>query len=238
MKCKNADLPDGGLTFPELLVVVAILGLITCVALPLLAANQSRSEQAVCFNNLRQTGRAIHLWGNDHADRTPWFTPVLEGGTRNTGNALRNNAYFQMGGMSNELNTPAILICPSDLTRKMASNFSADTSGGFFSPGFRDASLSYLIGLHSIFDAPESILSGDRNIHWDSVNNSCSLGVLATALLYPNASAFWTSAIHSERGNLLFTDGRVDQVSNKGLQKALSDSRQGANGSDHFMPPN
>src|SRR6266550_2528509 len=97
----------------ELLVVLATLLFLATAAFPLLANTRTRSEQVSCLGNLRQIGHAVHLWGNDHADRTPWFTPLAEGGTRESGgsgNPLRNNPYFQMGALSNELATPKMLV--------------------------------------------------------------------------------------------------------------------------------
>ncbi len=55
------------------------------VVLPLLANTRQRSEQAACANNLRQIGRAVHLWGNDHGDWGPMRLPIAEGGLNPTG---------------------------------------------------------------------------------------------------------------------------------------------------------
>jgi prepilin-type processing-associated H-X9-DG protein len=246
MNFKTICLPsEQALSRPDLLATLVALLLLATAALPLLSANKSRSEQAICSNNLRRVGRAVHLWGTDHGDRTPWFTPAAEGGTRGTVNPLKNNAYFQIGTMSNELASPEILVCPSDLgvglPRKMATDFSAtNLNGGFFALGFRNSAVSYLAGLHSLFEAPQSILSGDRNIRWDSENNFCSLGIgSAPTLFVANSSAQWTNAIHIGSGNVLYSDGHVDQLSTLGLQKAVGDPRQGSSGgeSDHFLAP-
>jgi len=226
--------------------LLAGLALLAMIGLPVLAGNRPVSERTVCFNNLRRVGHAIHLWANDHGERTPWNTPTLEGGTRGVDNSFRNEAWFQMGFMSNQMVTPSILVCPSDrdvvgAPRKMAADFSNNNpNGGFSAIGFRDASLSYIVGLHTLFDAPNSILSGDRNVGWDFRNSTCSVGVVASGgWTIPNADTEWTNAIHGLSGNLLFSDGRVEQLSTTGLQRAASDPRQGTAGSsDHFLAPN
>src|SRR6266853_5378131 len=100
---------DRAFTRLELSVVLATLGLLAAIALPVLAGSRTHSEQAMCFSNLRQIGHAFHLWANDHGDRNPWLTPYLEGGTFNTPSGLKNNAFYQMGWVSNELQTPKIL---------------------------------------------------------------------------------------------------------------------------------
>jgi hypothetical protein len=229
------------------MVVLAAIAFLAVVALPLLASNKSRSEQMSCLSNLQQIGRAVHLWGNDHADRTPWFTPLTEGGTRETlgmGNLLRYNAYYQMGWLSNELVTPKMLVCPSDLDvggpRRMASNFSAlDPQGGFFTIGYRDSSLSYFVGLHADFGSPRSVLSGDRNIRWDALNSPCFLGVPAEMISYNlgKASALWTNAIHGPTGNLLYIDGAAEELSITGFQRAMGIPFESDNGSHHILAP-
>jgi type II secretory pathway pseudopilin PulG len=228
----------------ELMMVLATLLLLATVAWPLLAGNKLRSEQVACLSNLRQIGHAVHLWGNDHGDRTPWFTPESEGGTRGTTNPLKENAWFQIAALSNELVTPKILVCPGDQglgpARKMAESFSFDpVNGGFFTPGYRSASLSYLVGLHAYSTMPRSILSGDRNIRWDNVNNGCALGFNTTLLVVvPPADVFWTNAVHGVIGNVLFMDGTAEEVSIRGLQRAMADPYEGDNGNHHFLAPN
>src|SRR5438477_5215559 len=154
----------------ELVMIVATLVLLAGVAFPLLAGTRARSEQVSCFSNLRQIGHALQVWASDHGDRNPWWTPVREGGSYNAPGdpappwlGLRNNAWFQWAWISNQLGTPKILVCPSDrdigAPRRMASNFSYNPDGGFLSPAFRNNSVSYFVGLHSIYDDPRSILS-------------------------------------------------------------------------------
>src|ERR1043166_6712252 len=198
----------------ELVIVLITLALLAGIALPVLGGNKARSEQALCFSNLRQIGHAFHLWASDHADRNPWLTPSREGGTYESSSPLRNEVWFQMSWISNELVTPKILVCPSDVgvgaARRIATDFSS-ADGGFLRLGFRSRSLSYVIGLHSFYDAPRSILSGDRHFRTDGITGGCPTGIGdAWLLAYPNSSTVWTNAIHHETGNLLFTDGSVE----------------------------
>src|SRR5712692_3742062 len=125
---KDSSASECAFTRLELAVVLAVLGVLAGIALPGLAVSRVRSEQVNCASNLRQVGHAAHLWANDHGDRTPWVTPESEGGTRGSTSTLKQNAWFQIGWMSNELATPKILICPGDQVgapRKMANDFSS-----------------------------------------------------------------------------------------------------------------
>jgi type II secretory pathway pseudopilin PulG len=242
-KSKNRPAPERAFTRLELVMVLASLGLLAGVALPVLANSKSRSEQASCFSNLRQIGRAYHLWAIDHGDANPWLTPYAQGGTFRTPSSLKDNAWFQIAYISNELVTPRILVCPSDrgvgAARKMATDFSGSFSGGGFSAiSFRDVSLSYTIGLHTYFDKPRSILSGDRNIKWQGQSDICFTGFPVWFSSNPNSSVVWTNSIHVGSGNVLFNDGAVEELSSLGLQRALSAPNQDDRSSHHFMAPN
>ncbi len=224
----------------ELAVVLATLGLLAGIALPGLAVSRVRSEQVNCASNLRQVGHGVQLWASDHGDRTPWVTPESEGGTRGSTSPLRQNPWFQIGWMSNELVTPKILICPSDqlgAPRKMANDFSSGP-GGFFNLSYRNNALSYILGLHAVFELSRNMLSGDRNLRFNAINISCSLGFMNTALLNggPSLNA-WTNSIHGTAGNLLFSDGSVEELSSAGLRQVLADPRQNDNESYHFLVP-
>ena len=56
--------------------------LLACVGLPALGRASSRSEQAVCVNNLRQIGRAYAQWGISHDGLPPQAgCQLADGGT-------------------------------------------------------------------------------------------------------------------------------------------------------------
>src|SRR5947207_5304939 len=110
MKWKaNSSIPEQAFTRLELMIVLITILALTAIALPTLGGNKARSEQALCFSNLRQIGHAFQLWADDHGDRNPWLTPVSEGGSYESyhaGSPLRDRAWFQMSWISNELVTP------------------------------------------------------------------------------------------------------------------------------------
>jgi prepilin-type N-terminal cleavage/methylation domain-containing protein/prepilin-type processing-associated H-X9-DG protein len=55
-----------GLTLIELLIVVAVIGLLAAVLLPVLATSQSSVFRIKCVNNLRQLGLASQMYWEDH----------------------------------------------------------------------------------------------------------------------------------------------------------------------------
>jgi len=72
------------------------------------AVNEARAKALSihCVNNLKQIGLAVRLWAMDHADVSP----------------------PDMLSMSNELNTPKILVCPADTNRVPAKTWQSFTA--------------------------------------------------------------------------------------------------------------
>jgi hypothetical protein len=145
-----------------------MLLLLAGLLLPSLASAKKMVSQINCINNLKQIGTAVRLWAGDHNDRFPDQVPVSEGGLART-NATRIRAmdafrYFQV--MSNELNTPKILLCPADKARKDACgtnfNFQSEGPNAFFT---NNRVVSYFVGVGAADDRPRMLLSGDRNIY-------------------------------------------------------------------------
>ena len=115
-----------------------------------------------------------------------------------TGNAI---AVFQV--MSNELSTPKIVVCPQDVDREFATNFTTD---------FNNSRVSYFVNADGDADNPQTLLAGDSNFEVNSVRVKSGLLRLSS-----NAPASWTAARHRFSGYLLFGDGSVQGMNNAGL---------------------
>jgi hypothetical protein len=87
------------------------------------------AQQITCINNLKQVGLAFRQWALDYGDRFPFNVSTNEGGTLELcapdkdGFDASAARHFQV--MSNELNTPRILVCPKDKGRKPAKEFAS-----------------------------------------------------------------------------------------------------------------
>jgi competence protein ComGC len=206
----------------ELSIGIAAVVLVLLVSATGLADTRSRSQRAGCVDNLRQIGQAVQLWAADHENNNPWLVPVQQGGTRQ--NQKVGNAWFEFLWLSNQLATPKILACPSDLVRQQnsADNWGQSPEGGYANPGVRgNRATSYIIGLHSSFTDPNSLLSSDRNLRVDLAGSAgCVTGVNNASAIFldgPSIIAAWTNGLHQLAGNLLLSDGRVLETSNSGL---------------------
>jgi prepilin-type N-terminal cleavage/methylation domain-containing protein/prepilin-type processing-associated H-X9-DG protein len=66
----------GAFTLVELLVVLAVIGVLAGLLLPALGRAKSRAYRASCLNNLRQLGLAIAMYADDHDQRLPSAEPL------------------------------------------------------------------------------------------------------------------------------------------------------------------
>jgi prepilin-type N-terminal cleavage/methylation domain-containing protein len=146
-------------TLVEMLVVIAIIGILAALLLPVLNKGQVRAKRIVCLNSLQQGGLAFHTFSNDHDGKFPMAISTNEGGSMEyvqDGFEAGQEFYttfrtFQT--LSTELVFPYTLVCPTDL-RVAATNF----------PSLQNENLSYFVGVQSTFDKPTSVLAGDRNL--------------------------------------------------------------------------
>jgi prepilin-type processing-associated H-X9-DG protein len=240
-QCRLSAAPPDAFTRWELLVVLATLAGLAAVTWPALAHTKPRADLVVCANNLRLVGRAEHIWASVHGDSFPWRVPVSKGGSY--GHRYDSMAWLPYSTMSNELVTPAILVCPSDLRKRPAMDFS-NSPYGLLSVG--NTAVSYFIGLDAFLSLPpvegwspvSSALAGDRHIAVDEAAGwSCISGVQGAAgILGPPAShARWTNAVHGTVGNILFVDGRVSLTSTSRVAAAIAPAGND-NGMMHILP--
>jgi prepilin-type N-terminal cleavage/methylation domain-containing protein/prepilin-type processing-associated H-X9-DG protein len=65
-----------GFTLIEVLVVMAIIGILVAITFPMFFTAREAARRRVCMNNLRQVGMAIQMYAGDHGGWTP---PVPRG---------------------------------------------------------------------------------------------------------------------------------------------------------------
>lgn len=232
----------------ELLVVILTVALLVTIGLPALGGSKSRSEQTTCMNNLRLIGRAVHMWGDDHGDRPPWLVPFSDNGLSSLNNVGQppawasqvRNVWLHFAWLSNGLATPKILVCPSDMSARVATSFNVASEGGSLHPNYQHRACSYFVGLHSPPEAPLALLSGDRNMQTNFIA-ACSafygMGSFAAMieLAYPNSQ--WLPGLHGPFGNLLLNDGQVQLTSNDQLNTALRVGNALDMNVGHFLIP-
>jgi hypothetical protein len=106
---------------------MVVSGLWHPLLLPPLSVVKKGAFRVNCANNLKQVGTAFRLWAGDYGERFPFNVPVKDGGTLEFSapgpDGFDSNAWRHFQVLSNELNTPKILVCPSDPANSMAVDF-------------------------------------------------------------------------------------------------------------------
>lgn len=123
--------------------------------------------------------------------------------------AARGEAYRHFGAMSNLLDSPKLLLCPSDNTR-LLTNWT----------GLGDRNISYLVGLDARPGHSFHILAADRNI------TNASSGGGRVMPVTTNSVIRWTGDLHEFNGNILFADGRVEHADDLRLQAVINRHRE------------
>lgn len=194
-------------TLVEMLVVIAIIGLLIAMLLPALSMARASARSAACKNNLRQVGTALLAYADTNQGR-------LCSGSFDWRRDGSVTDYGWVADIANHSNTPAgQLICPSNPYRlsETYEDLITLTPTGF------DACVDYKGKAETTLPDGTTIRNPCRTIIEDSLTSGSAARVdLITRQLYEqsyntNYCASWylarTEAVLDEDGNLKPKDG-------------------------------
>ena len=116
MDLKQSKRLTNAFTLVELLIVIAIIGLLAALLLPALTQAKGRAKRAECIGNLNEIGLASHLFANDHGGKFPTEVSTNNGGALEFVNAayqLDAACFFEyqlFRPLADSLSTPQLLV--------------------------------------------------------------------------------------------------------------------------------
>ncbi len=200
-------------TLTEILVVIAIIGILAAILLPLFARAKAKARRAECVNQLGQVGTALIAFSHDNEGRLPWqLTPAGQAelfGPQRSDYANHPASIFSLPSLRHGLGSAEVLWSPCDAGRKKA-NQSASKEWGSYDPlagrVLPHLAVSYVLIHGASTGRPTTVLGTTRNLTTCDLGTSRWSGADENPIL-PEAM----SGLQKSQGQLLVADGSAQQ---------------------------
>ena len=212
-------------TLIEMLVVIAIIGILASLLLPALAKAKQKALRIKCMNNLNQIGKAMFMFGQDNDDWFPWnnwcppFSVKAEHFAQNY--TEDPGTIFACRGLKRELVTPKILLSPCDPTRAAAHEIVADQWKTYSARDGRsipNEAISYVIIKGGDLLRSTTVLATTRNLSTDDLATADWVGadqIDDQGKLHPNTMA----NLFESQGQMVMADGSTHLAKDSDLRE-------------------
>ena len=211
-------------TLIEMLVVIAIIGILASMLLPSLAKAKQKALRIKCMNNLSQIGKAMFMFGQDNDDWFPWndWCPPFSVKAEHFAQNYKEDpgSIFACRGLKRELVTPKILLSPCDPTRAAAHEIVADQWKTYSAREGRpipNGAISYVIIKGGDLLRPTTVLATTRNLSTDDLATATWVGADQAdeqGKLHPNTMA----NLFGSQGQMVMADGSTHLAKDSDLQ--------------------
>ena len=197
-----------GFTLIEMLVVIAIIGILASLLLPALARSKSKAGRIKCVNNLSQIGKAFISFTTNFEGRLPWQLTDAHLKEQFASQYMKKlGVIYAAPALKQELDQPFILLSPCDPERapameQLEANWSQiDVKQGRPIP---EDALSYLLVEGADVGRPTTALALTRNFFPCDLQEGRWVGADED---HPNAMA----GLNSSQGQVAMADGSAHQ---------------------------
>jgi len=214
-----------GFTLIEMLVVIAIIGILASLMLPALARAKKKALRIKCMNNLNQIGKAMFMFAQDNDDWFPWndHCPPFSVKAEHFGSNYKEDpgTLFACRGLKRELVTPRILWSPCDPTRQAHSEIAQFNWKSYSAREGRPIpcqAISYVICKGGDVMRPMSVLATTRNLSTDDLATASWVGadqVDGKKKPHPNIMA----NLESSQGQMVMADGSTKLAKDSDISK-------------------
>ncbi|PAW76265.1 MAG: hypothetical protein B9S32_15560 [Verrucomicrobia bacterium Tous-C9LFEB] len=229
----NRSHSSGAFTLMELLVVVAIVGLLISILIPGLTYARKMADSARCVNNLRQLAIGGLSYGADNNGLFPGYYWYMPSQVKRGGLADQLGLYIVKGKMD------TVMTCPTaqrtwpvnsndyPYNRTYAINGIARSCGSdesvFYDIPIRFSQISNPERMMFFIDSPNKyMVSGKGWYHDHCIPTQKWASARTTAITFMQDEAAY---IHSKRMNMAFLDGHIESLTKQEVTPRLNDDQ-------------
>ncbi|CAN5723036.1 hypothetical protein BH23PLA1_BH23PLA1_04340 [soil metagenome] len=138
-----------GFTLVELLIVIAIIGILIGLLVPVTLSMRQTARQAECANNMRQIGAAWLNFATDKRGAFPYVAHYLHEGDTNPNEVQRNEVSWIQSLRPYLENLDSVRVCPEDpnaeILLRVDSAYRNNTNPGVYDEQWVGNGTSYVI---------------------------------------------------------------------------------------------